>query len=103
MINGAYDTETAKLYRDYGHKVNRWASRLAGSSFDADDIVQEVFLTVHRRGPSQEEVHCPSAWLLRTTQNVARHLWRSRGRTTKRACAADPQMLPSPLPGPYEA
>lgn len=77
-----FDTE--QLYRDYGRKVSRWAARLTRSTSDADDIVQEVFLTVHSRQDTMEHVHSPGPWLLKMTLNVVRHLWRSRGRSSKR-------------------
>ena len=57
--------DTAKLYRDYSAKVSRWAARLTRSASDADDIVQEVFLTVHRRLPSLDHVHSPGADAIR--------------------------------------
>jgi RNA polymerase sigma-70 factor (ECF subfamily) len=76
--------DTASLYRDYGRKVSRWAARLTRSASDADDIVQEVFMTVHCRGEALDQVHSPGPWLLKMTLNVVRHLWRSRSRTSKR-------------------
>jgi RNA polymerase sigma-70 factor (ECF subfamily) len=95
-----YDTD--KLYRDYSAKVSRWAARLTRSASDADDIVQEVFLTVHRRLPSLDHVHSPGPWLLKMTLNVARHLWRARGRSSKRERSWESQCLPSSPPSPLE-
>ena len=80
--SSAYDTAT--LYRDYAPRVIRWATRLTHSPSDADDIVQEVFLIVHRRHPSRNDVHSPGSWLLKVTLNVVRHHWRARGRSTRR-------------------
>jgi RNA polymerase sigma-70 factor (ECF subfamily) len=94
--------DTATLYRDYSGKVNRWATRLARSSIDADDIVQEVFLAAHRLLPSIDHVRSPAGWLLKITQNIARHLWRSRARSAVREASCDPGMLPSPTPSPLE-
>lgn len=76
--------DTATLYRDYANRVCRWATRLTRSSSDAEDIVQEVFLIVHRRGHAWNDVASPGSWLLKVTLNVVRHHWRSRGRTSKR-------------------
>jgi RNA polymerase sigma-70 factor (ECF subfamily) len=76
--------DTAELYRDYAARVTRWATRLTHSASDADDIVQEVFLIVHRRNPSRNDVHSPGSWLLKVTLNVVRHLWRARGRSARR-------------------
>jgi len=79
-----HDHDTAQLYRDYGRKVSRWATRLTRSASDADDIVQEVFLTVHCHQDALDQIHSPGPWLLKMTLNVVRHLWRARGRSSKR-------------------
>ena len=76
--------DTATLYRDYADRVCRWATRLTRSPSDAEDIVQEVFLIVHRRGSSWQEISSPGSWLLKVTLNVVRHHWRARGRASKR-------------------
>jgi RNA polymerase sigma-70 factor, ECF subfamily len=95
--------DTAKLYRDYQGKVSRWAARLTRSSSDADDLVQEVFLTVHRNRLTLDQVHSPGPWLLKMTHNVARHLWRSRRRTANRERTWESECVPSTPPNPLEA
>lgn len=37
------------IYRDHAAVVARWVSRLTGPDIDAEDIVQEIFLVVHKR------------------------------------------------------
>jgi RNA polymerase sigma-70 factor (ECF subfamily) len=95
--------DTARLYREYRSKVSRWAARLTRSSSDADDLVQEVFLTVHRHLPALEQVHSPGPWLLKMTHNVARHFWRTRRRTANRERTWEAECLPSVPPTPLEA
>lgn len=95
----AYDT--AGLYREYAGKVFRWARRLAGSPSDAEDIVQEVFLVVHRRQHMPGWVHNPGAWLLGVTFNAARHVWRKRARSG-RELSADLESVSSQVPTPLE-
>jgi RNA polymerase sigma-70 factor (ECF subfamily) len=94
--------DTAKLYRDYGDKVSRWAARLTRSASDADDLVQEVFLTVHRHLPALDRVHSPGPWLLKMTHNVARHFWRTRKRTVTRESSWEAECLPAAPPNPLE-
>ncbi len=93
--------DIATLYRDFAPRVCRWATRLTRSASDADDIVQEVFLIVHRRQPSINDVHSPSSWLLKVTLNVVRHHWRTRSRTSKREESWDwesrQDVTPTPL------
>jgi RNA polymerase sigma-70 factor, ECF subfamily len=59
------------IFRQYANQVYRRALRLLGNEADAEDVVQEVFLTVHRkirtfRGQSEF-----STWLYRLTVNAA--------------------------------
>ena len=94
--------DTARLYREYSRKVNRWATRLTRSASDADDLVQEVFLIVHRRLPASGHLESPASWLLQMTRNLARHLWRSRGRCERRARSWKLECQPSTPRNPLE-
>jgi RNA polymerase sigma-70 factor (ECF subfamily) len=100
MTSGGAACDTARLYRDYAREVGRWATRLSGSPADADDIVQEVFLTVHRQRGLGDPLRSPPAWLLEITRNVVRHVWRSRSRAARRASALarDSQVAAAPDP-----
>jgi len=95
--------DTATLYRDYAGRVGRWANRLTRSNSDAEDVVQEVFLIVHRRGSSLNDVSSHSSWLLKVTLNVVRHLWRSRGRLAKREESFDWENNAAAPPDPLQA
>jgi RNA polymerase sigma-70 factor (ECF subfamily) len=98
--DGPWNTD--RLYRHYAAKVTRWAMRLTGSRSDADDLVQEVFLVVHRRLPELSQLDNPAGWLLQTTRNLARHLWRSRGRLARRARLWKAECQPSAPRSPHE-
>jgi len=39
----------AEIYDRYAPQVERWARRLAGPRFDAEDLLHDVFLVVLRR------------------------------------------------------
>ena len=65
--------DVAALYREHAQRVARWAQRLGGPTADVEDVIQEVFMVVHRelknfRGDAQL-----STWLFRITENVVRH------------------------------
>ena len=94
--------DTAALYRDYAERVCRWATRLTRSPSDAEDIVQEVFLIVHRRGWSWNDIDSPGSWLLKVTLNVVRHHWRARGRITKREESWDCQTTGAAPVDPFQ-
>jgi RNA polymerase sigma-70 factor (ECF subfamily) len=101
MATAAAPCDTAQLFRDYAGDVGRWAARLSGSPSDAEDIVQEVFLTVHRQLPAAEQLHSPPAWLLQITRNVVRHVWRTRSRAARRADAFGRDGFVAPAPDPH--
>ncbi|HEX7596865.1 MAG TPA: sigma factor, partial [Polyangia bacterium] len=39
----------AGLYERYAPQIERWARRLAGPRFDAEDLLHDIFLVVLRR------------------------------------------------------
>ncbi len=63
----------AEVYRQHAQAVARWARRLGGPSVDVDDVVQEVFLAVHRKLSGFRGDSSLSTWLYRITENVVRH------------------------------
>jgi RNA polymerase sigma-70 factor (ECF subfamily) len=65
--------EIGALYRAHAQTVARWAGRLGGPAIDVEDVVQEVFLTVHRLLPEFRGEAKITTWLFRITQNQVRH------------------------------
>jgi RNA polymerase sigma-70 factor (ECF subfamily) len=65
---------SAGLYREHAQRVAAWASRLGGPRRGADleDVVQEVFLRVHRALPGFRGEAEVTTWLYRITENVVR-------------------------------
>jgi RNA polymerase sigma-70 factor (ECF subfamily) len=65
---------SAALYREHAQRVAGWASRLGGPRRGADleDVVQEVFLRVHRALPRFRGESEITTWLYRITENVVR-------------------------------
>src|SRR5262249_42120154 len=76
-INAIRETHTdfATVYGLNVERVLRWAHRLVGptTTLDADDIVQEVFITAHRLLPRFRGECQLSTWLYRLTENAVRH------------------------------
>ena len=71
----------AQLFRDHRAAVLRIAFRMLGPHADLDDVVQEVFLQVHRSLPEFQGKSKFTTWLYRVTVNVvlmARRRARSR-------------------------
>ncbi|HRI49780.1 MAG TPA: sigma-70 family RNA polymerase sigma factor [Pseudomonadota bacterium] len=64
--------ELGALYRTHAPRVASWAARLGGPQLDAEDIVHEVFLIVHRELPRFRGAAKVSTWLYGITANVVR-------------------------------
>jgi len=60
------------IYHAYAPRVAGWAARLAGPSLDAEDIVHEVFLTVHKELPRFRGDSKLTTWLYGITANIVR-------------------------------
>lgn len=93
------------VYRDYFALVWRSAKRLGVRDAFLDDVVQEVFVIVHRRLDAFEGRSSLKTWLFGITLRVARDHRRSaaRKRAEAQAGAVDPDTLRAPTPGPGDA
>jgi len=98
---------SAALYREHAQRVAGWASRLGGPRRGADleDVVQEVFLRVHRALPGFRGESEVTTWLYRITENVVRA--RMRKERLRRFFGFDggngpgePENVPSLRPSP---
>jgi RNA polymerase sigma-70 factor (ECF subfamily) len=65
--------DAGDLYAAHVHTVARWAERLAGPTFDLEDIVHEVFCIAHRRLSQFRGDSSVTTWLFGITDNVVRH------------------------------
>jgi RNA polymerase sigma factor (sigma-70 family) len=94
-------TRVGALFDVHHQRLFRLARRLAGSSEDARDLVQDTFLRA-ARAPASIPVGAPheEAWLVRVLINLCRDRWRQNA-VRKRArlngtVAADPAYNPEP-------
>ncbi len=55
--------DTATLFRDHSRFVVRFLNRLGLPDADLEDVVQEVFLVVHRKGGYRPGTGSPTTWL----------------------------------------
>jgi RNA polymerase sigma-70 factor (ECF subfamily) len=77
---GSADSDLESVYRRHGRDVSRWAERLAGPSFDVEDIVHDVFLVVERRLSEFRGDAQLSTWLYEITVRVVQSRRRRRRR-----------------------
>lgn len=92
------------VYRDHFAFVWRSAKRLGVREASLDDVVQEVFVIVHRRLAEFEARSSLKTWLFGITLRVARDHRRSVARKNREGDGGqiDPDTLRSTTPGPSE-
>lgn len=62
--------DVAELYARYADRVYRWALRFgAGDVAWAEDVTQDVFMSMVKRSPELEDVHDLGGWFYRVTAN----------------------------------
>lgn len=74
----------AELVRVHQRTVRLYLSRFVPSRADADDLAQEVFLTMFRDLHSYDSARPFRGWLLRIARNRALHALRSEARRRRR-------------------
>lgn len=74
----------AALLRRHQRAALRVAAVVSGSTEEADDIVQEAFVTVHRRLDSYRATGTVRSWILRIVANHAKNHVRGRVRRLRR-------------------
>jgi RNA polymerase sigma-70 factor (ECF subfamily) len=94
--------ELDDVYRDNFAFVWRSAKRLGVGEASLDDVVQEVFVVVHRRLATFEGRSALRTWLFGITLRVVRDHKRSVARKVADG-TVDPDTLRSTLPGPAES
>ena len=83
LFAGDHPRAFAHLYRSYFGFTWRVVGQLGVPSHAIDDVLQEVWLVVHRRLPSFEGRSAVKSWLFGVSINVARNQRRSDRRRQK--------------------
>lgn len=79
-----------RLFDAYFGRIYSLAYRLMGQEAAAQDIVQEVFLRVHKAAHQLDVSRDPAPWLLTITTNLCREKWRSKqGQQDKKTSSLD--------------
>jgi RNA polymerase sigma-70 factor (ECF subfamily) len=94
----AFDT----LYRQHATRLYNLASRMVGSSGDADDLLQDIFLLAYRKLGSFRGESSLGTWLYRLAMNHCLDALRSRqARMSLQTDSLDePDSMPVAAPGP---
>ena len=94
------DATLSELFRQHVDAVWRTAIAMGLSPQDAQDVVQEVFMTVNDRLDRYDAARSARAWILGITRNVVLHHHRGARRRAARLRRVDP---PAPPEQPEQA
>lgn len=87
------------LFQRHGTRIYRYACGMLGCPASAEEVLQEVFLTLTQAAGRYQPRGCFGTWLLRITRNrCLNHLESKR----LRRMASTEEELASPKPGPLE-
>jgi RNA polymerase sigma-70 factor, ECF subfamily len=79
-LNAAPAGATQDIWAEFGHRLRGFIGRRVESDADADDILQEVFLRIHRHAGSVQRQERLTAWLFQVTRNAITDYYRAAGR-----------------------
>jgi RNA polymerase sigma-70 factor (ECF subfamily) len=80
-MNSPAHGELERLFRDHNEQVFRAAYRITGSSADAEDVLQTVFLRLASTKEQRDLSPSPGSYLHRAAVNASLDLLRSRARS----------------------
>lgn len=78
----------AEFFELYFDRLYNVAYRLLGEHTRAEDVMQEVFLKIHRAAHQLDPDRDPGPWLATLTRNACRERWRREGRRVDRRARA---------------
>jgi RNA polymerase sigma-70 factor (ECF subfamily) len=83
----------AEMLAELRPRLHRYAARMAGSTADGDDIVQETFIKVLKSPPDIDNFSALERWLVRVAHNTAIDFMRARARQAAAHAAEEPDMI----------
>ena len=98
----AATADPATLFREHANTVAGWAARLGGPGIDVEDVLQDVFIIVHRQAARFRGESSVKSWLYGITANVVRQQRRRARRRRWFGSGSDPLDEAPSVPTPVE-
>jgi len=73
-------SDTQQIWTEFGDRLRTFIARRVDSEADADDILQDVFLRIHRHVGSLQRRERLVSWLFQVTRNAIVDYYRAPGR-----------------------
>jgi RNA polymerase sigma-70 factor (ECF subfamily) len=80
MISERPGCNTQEIWAEFSSRLRGFIARRVDSDADVDDILQDVFLRIHRHAGSLERRERLVAWLFQVTRNAIVDYYRAPGR-----------------------
>jgi RNA polymerase sigma-70 factor (ECF subfamily) len=77
MISHVEPCDTQQLWSEFGDRLRAFITRRVGSAADAEDILQEVFLRIHRHAGALQHRERLIPWLFQITRNAIADYYRA--------------------------
>jgi RNA polymerase sigma-70 factor (ECF subfamily) len=77
MSNATHLRDTQQIWAEFGDRLRAFIARRVDSDADADDILQDVFLRIHRHADSVERHERLVSWLFQVTRNAIADYYRA--------------------------
>ena len=77
MISHVEHCDTQQIWAEFADRLRAFIARRVGSAADAEDILQDVFLRIHRHADSLHRRERLVAWLFQVTRNAIADYYRA--------------------------
>jgi RNA polymerase sigma-70 factor, ECF subfamily len=98
MVDDRAPIDIAQVVAEHHEAVYRYAYRLTGLAADAEDLTQQVFLTIHEKLGQLRRVECTRSWLFAILRNRFFKTRRKRSPTPMGSIAFDVASIPAEPP-----
>jgi RNA polymerase sigma-70 factor, ECF subfamily len=77
MVSETHVSHTHQIWAEFGERLRAFITRRVDCDADADDILQDVFLRIHRHASSVERSERLVSWLFQVTRNAIADYYRA--------------------------
>src|SRR5688572_29274524 len=77
MISHVEHCDTQQIWSEFADRLRAFITRRVGSAADAEDILQDVFLRIHRHADSLQRRERLVSWLFQITRNAIADYYRA--------------------------
>lgn len=98
MKSPARADDTEQIWSEFGDRLRAFIRRRVDSAADAEDILQDVFLRIHRHAGSLEHQERLVSWLFQVTRNAITDYYRAPVRRRELPAGAPPDLEQAVVP-----